>query len=168
MKRYKIQIHDQEFDITVSPEGEDYVISVGGRDRHVSISDISKTRYHLLIDSLSREVDLRRDDGGWAVFMDGNQYSASVVDYHLAELKKTAGVSHVSHMSRELRSPMPGLILNLAVKPGDSVKKGDTLLALEAMKMENLIKATGEGIVKRIAVESGSSVEKGETLIEFE
>ena len=87
MKRYKIQIHNQEFDITVSPEGENYIVSLNGRDRHVSVSDISKTRCHLLIDSLSREVDLRRTNGDWAVFMDGNQYRAAVVDYYLAELK---------------------------------------------------------------------------------
>ena len=73
----------------------------------------------------------------------------------------TAKVSHV-------KAPMPGLVLNVLVETGQEVKKGDKLLVLEAMKMENIIKAAGDGKVGRIAVEKGQAVDKNQTLIEFE
>ncbi len=68
----------------------------------------------------------------------------------------------------QLKSPMPGRILNYSVKPGDSIEEGSPLLTLEAMKMENVIKAEGEGVVKAIVAEDLSVVEKGQLLIEFE
>jgi biotin carboxyl carrier protein len=62
---------------------------------------------------------------------------------------------------------MPGLIIELKVKNGDVVKPGDTLLILEAMKMENIIKSPGEGVVKTVKIKKGESVEKNQVLIEF-
>ena len=67
-----------------------------------------------------------------------------------------------------VKAPMPGLVLQITATLGQDVQKGDTLLILEAMKMENVIKATGEGRVKSIAVQQGAAVEKGQLLIEFE
>ena len=66
-----------------------------------------------------------------------------------------------------LKAPMPGLIHSLKVEAGQEVKKGDPLLILEAMKMENIIKSPGEGIVKEIHVEEKNSVEKNALLITF-
>ncbi|HAY36191.1 MAG: hypothetical protein HOC28_04680 [Bacteroidetes Order II. Incertae sedis bacterium] len=63
---------------------------------------------------------------------------------------------------------MPGLVLSIAVKAGDLVEKGSPLLVLEAMKMENEIKAESEGIVASVSVNAGEAVLKGQVLIEFE
>ncbi|MCL4121821.1 UNVERIFIED_CONTAM: hypothetical protein GTU68_029708 [Idotea baltica] len=63
---------------------------------------------------------------------------------------------------------MPGLIHSISIQEGESVKKGDPILILEAMKMENIIKSPGEGIVNKIHVSPQSSVEKNELLITFE
>ena len=63
---------------------------------------------------------------------------------------------------------MPGLVLQILVSPGDVIAKGDKLLILEAMKMENVLKAVGDGVVKSIEVEQGKNVEKNTILIEFE
>lgn len=68
----------------------------------------------------------------------------------------------------ELKAPMPGLVLDLLVAPGQEVQKGDALLILEAMKMENSIKCPGDAVVKEIKVEKGQSVEKNQVLITFE
>src|SRR5690554_1310494 len=68
----------------------------------------------------------------------------------------------------QLKSPMPGRILNFSVEIGDEVTLGTPLLTLEAMKMENVIKAEGEGKVKAIAKSKETVVEKGELIIEFE
>lgn len=67
----------------------------------------------------------------------------------------------------ELKAPMPGLILDILVEPGQEIKKGDQLLILEAMKMENVLKAPGDGIVSSVEVTKSNSVEKGQILIKF-
>jgi biotin carboxyl carrier protein len=69
---------------------------------------------------------------------------------------------------KQLKSPMPGRVIGVAVKPGDHVSIGDELLTLEAMKMENALKSDGEGIVKSIEVVLQDVVEKGKVLITFE
>ena len=69
---------------------------------------------------------------------------------------------------KELQAPMPGRIVNVAVKVGDSLEVGDEILSLEAMKMENVLKAEGVGIVKDINISTDDVVEKGTVLIEFE
>jgi biotin carboxyl carrier protein len=68
----------------------------------------------------------------------------------------------------ELKSPMPGKVLAINVKPGDEVRTGTSLLTLEAMKMENVIKAEGVGIVKSIHVDINQTADKGMLLIKFE
>ncbi len=69
---------------------------------------------------------------------------------------------------REIKAPMPGLVLKLMVKEGDTVKKNDPVLILEAMKMENVIKSPGDALVKRIHTRERDAVEKGELLLSFE
>lgn len=74
----------------------------------------------------------------------------------------------LSSKMKDVKAPMPGLVLDIAVKPGQKIQKGDKLLILEAMKMENVIKSDGEGTVKAIHVNEGIPVDKGQLLIEME
>jgi biotin carboxyl carrier protein len=72
------------------------------------------------------------------------------------------------HKMNTVKAPMPGLVLNIVVEPGQTVEKGDPMIILEAMKMENVIKAAGEGRVKAIKVQKGMAVDKGQLLIELD
>lgn len=84
-------------------------------------------------------------------------------------LLKELGMSEVKGTKvNHIKAPMPGLIFELTVKEGEEVKKGDKILILEAMKMENVIKAAGDGIVKKIHITKGQAVEKNQLLIEFQ
>jgi biotin carboxyl carrier protein len=67
----------------------------------------------------------------------------------------------------EVKAPMPGMVLNILVNEGDTVKKGDALLILEAMKMENIIKSPSDGVIKKVAAIKGTAVEKNQLLIQF-
>ena len=73
-----------------------------------------------------------------------------------------------SRFKNSISSPMPGAIVKLNVKPGQSVKKGDVLLVLEAMKMENELKANRDCVVKEVLVKEKSSVDKGQVLIKLD
>jgi len=77
------------------------------------------------------------------------------------EIQKGVGLSKIT-------APLPGTIFKMMVKEGDAVKKGDTVLIMEAMKMENNILAEKEGVVKKILVNEGDSVLQGDLLIEIE
>jgi biotin carboxyl carrier protein len=72
------------------------------------------------------------------------------------------------HKVDEIRAPMPGLVLQILVGPGEEVKRGDTLLILEAMKMENVIKSPGDGLIGQVSVEKGQPVDKGQVLFRMQ
>ena len=98
----------------------------------------------------------------------GVKYSLHVAD-HYERLVRHLGLSAgVGQKQNVVKAPMPGLVLNIMVEPGQAVSKGDALLILEAMKMENVIKAAGDGTIKTVAVEKGAAVEKGHLLLEME
>ena len=82
-------------------------------------------------------------------------------------LQKMGMGSAGSSKANDVKAPMPGLIVAIKVDVGQQVHKGDVLLVLEAMKMENAIKATGDGVVKRVTVSTGDKVEKNHILVEF-
>lgn len=82
-------------------------------------------------------------------------------------LMHTLGLDKAATKVKEIKAPMPGMVLNIIVKPGDVVKKNDPILVLEAMKMENMIKAPGDATVSAIHAEKGKAVEKGQLLVSF-
>jgi biotin carboxyl carrier protein len=76
--------------------------------------------------------------------------------------------SAANKMIKEIKAPMPGLVLEIAVADGQQVKQGDRLLILEAMKMENSIMIHTDARIKKIGVCAGQAVEKGQVLVELE
>ena len=83
------------------------------------------------------------------------------------QMLRAMGIEGTAKKLDTLKAPMPGLIRGILVKKGDAVKKGDPLLLLEAMKMENVIKAAGDGMIDTIAISVGDAVEKVALLIKF-
>lgn len=83
-------------------------------------------------------------------------------------LIKKLGIDLAAHRKlKDLKAPMPGLVLKVLVEEGQEINKGDGLLVLEAMKMENQIKATGDAVVEEVCITEGTAVEKGQVLIKF-
>lgn len=84
-----------------------------------------------------------------------------------SRLMQTLGLDRGAAKVKEIKAPMPGMVLNILVKPGDAVKKNDPILVLEAMKMENMIKAPGDATVSAVHAAKGKAVEKGQLLVSF-
>ncbi|MDQ7948337.1 MAG: biotin/lipoyl-containing protein [Pedobacter sp.] len=102
-----------------------------------------------------------------ALKINGTVYQVQVKD-QFDQLLKQLGLDNLTtNKILQLKAPMPGLVLNVLVNAGDEVKKGDNLLVLEAMKMENMIKSPTDGTIKQVAVKQGDKVEKNELLISF-
>jgi biotin carboxyl carrier protein len=96
-----------------------------------------------------------------------NIYTVKVIE-PIDEMLKSLGMGASNQKKiKELKAPMPGLVLKLMVQAGDQVEKDTPLVILEAMKMENVIKAAGNGVIKEIKVIEGQAVEKSTIMIEF-
>jgi len=78
------------------------------------------------------------------------------------------GGGAVAQGPKPVRAPMPGLVVRVEVEPGQEVKAGQGVVIIEAMKMENELKAEAVGVVSRVLVQQGQAVEKGAVLVEFE
>ncbi len=112
-------------------------------------------------------ISYNANDKVAVIKLNNNRYEIKLKD-DTDLLLEQLGISNKSNKVQNIKAPMPGLVLSLLVKEGDTVAKGDGLLILEAMKMENLIKAQSDGKVKKIHVEKGAKVEKNQPLIEME
>jgi len=173
MPRYTVTVDEREYDITLEYFSDRLEAVVNGKKRQVVVHKLQDTRSLLLIDNRALEVDVRTNGAGTAsgervVFMRGREIPVTVEDYSLAQMRKTAGISSKAKTEQSFVAPMPGLVVDVRVEPGQQVKSGDPLVIIEAMKMENVLKAKSTATVKAVLVTSGQSIEKGDTLVEFE
>ncbi|MCB0583735.1 MAG: biotin/lipoyl-binding protein [Phaeodactylibacter sp.] len=128
-------------------------------------------RYHVLRENVSYHVEILHTDFSAKTFsikVNGTVYEVGLADQY-DQLVARLGLAVVAQdQVREVRAPMPGLVLDISVEPGQQVRKGDPLLILEAMKMENVLKSPGDGVIKAIRITKGEAVEKNYLLIELD
>ena len=143
------------------------------KDSDVNTLDLlklTKSKFHLINNNQSFEIELEKSNFNnkeYVVKVNANSYNVNISD-QLDQLITEMGFSNGSvKKSNDVKAPMPGLILSVNVVEGQEVIEGETLLILEAMKMENAISAPKNGIIKVIAVKSGETVEKGALMIEM-
>lgn len=155
---------------TYSVEKTEDSIEVNGKTINWDLQWISDRKIHLIYENKSIEAELISLDKETKTvqFKLGNKTTSLQLKDRFDVLLEQLGMDNVSsQMLKEIKAPMPGLILDLKVKPGDEVKKGDVVLILEAMKMENIIKSPGDGTVKAVKVSLNQSVEKNQVLLQF-
>jgi biotin carboxyl carrier protein len=112
-------------------------------------------------------VEFDRSEKLAKIKVNGNVYNVHV-STQLDLLLKQLGMENLnSNKVAQLKAPMPGLVLNVLVSEGQEVKKGDSLLVLEAMKMENIIKSPTDATIKKVEISKGDKVEKNAVLIHF-
>jgi len=126
--------------------------------------------YHILYQNASYVAEVLEIDPATKVIrlqINGQTLDIQAKDRFDLLLDKLGMSATVSTKVNELKAPMPGLIVDVRVAPGQTVEKGDPLLVLEAMKMENILKAPSDGIVADIKVQLRDNVTKGQVLIQF-
>lgn len=137
---------------------------------NLDLKEIRPGSYHLLYKGQSFEIEVLQSDrnGKKHQFtINGKKVDAELYDRFDALLKELGMDAGAAQKVGDLKAPMPGLVVDIPVKEGDTVKKGDTLLILEAMKMENALKAVGDAVVKKVAVKKGQAVEKNTLLVQM-
>jgi biotin carboxyl carrier protein len=102
---------------------------------------------------------------GWQVLLHGSQYVLLVEDERERRLRASLGGGPPENVDYHLRAPMPGLIVTIPVSEGQTIEKGDVLVILESMKMQNELKSPRPGKVSRVQVKPGDSVEQRDTLL---
>jgi biotin carboxyl carrier protein len=135
-----------------------------------SIIQHSPTQFNLLINNRSVNVTLLQEPvcKKAVVEIDGEVFETTIKD-ELDQMLDAMGFSAAATKQiKEIKAPMPGLVLEIAVEEGQKVKEGDKLLTLGAMKMENSITIPADAVIKRIPVKAGQAVDKGQVLIELE
>lgn len=133
--------------------------------------ELEKGKFHIIKDGKSVEATLlsaNQETKTFVIQIQHRVYHVQLKD-NFDLLLEELGMENLAVAAiNDIDAPMPGLVLEILVKPGQEVEKGDALLILEAMKMENVIKATGDGLVAAVPVKEGEAVTKGQVLIEFE
>ncbi|WP_020533955.1 acetyl-CoA carboxylase biotin carboxyl carrier protein subunit [Flexithrix dorotheae] len=152
-------------------EKENDLLKIDGELFPADVQKVAENRYHIIKDHQSFNVEIIASDfksKNFTIKVNGNIYELKAKN-QLDLLLEKLGMNNGSEQKvNEIKAPMPGLILDILVKPGNSVAKGDKILILEAMKMENMLKSPGDGVLKSIEVKVGENVEKNQVLVKFE
>jgi acetyl/propionyl-CoA carboxylase alpha subunit len=147
-------------------------VSVNGKVYRMELLEKYPDEYVFLANGKKVRI-IAGDDGvahdkKWDIWVNGRKYPVQLRD-NLDVLLHKMGMNNSAGQSvKELKAPMPGLVLDIMVEVGSTVKKDEPLLILEAMKMENVIKSPGDGVVKQVKAIKGKAVEKNDILITFE
>ncbi len=154
-----------------SVEQKDGKIFLDGIEANFDLQEINAHTVHILYENksyMAEVVSIDRIQKKAVVKINNNEYTVALKDQYDTLLASMGlQISKISALD-VLKAPMPGLVLDIRVKVGEKVKKGHNLLVLEAMKMENIIKAADDVIIKSIEVDKGSIVEKNQILLTFE
>ena len=167
---YQVSINKNNYDV-VPENGEHQNGTINGSDYSMDMSQKDAHNWIVTKDGVDYRVEvssLDTDHKTAVLRINGRKYAIKLKD-QFDQLLKDLGLENMAVKKvSEIKSPMPGLVLDILVKPGDIIKKGDQVLILEAMKMENIIKSQTDAIVKSVDIETGVAVEKGQILIKFE
>ena len=132
---------------------------------------LNHSQFQILKDHISYHGEIISEDlfnRNYTVQINGNEYKINIarpLDQLIKEMGFEVGAGK---QINAIKAPMPGLILSINVKEGQEVQENESLLVLEAMKMENNFSSPRAGVIKSILVEKGQAVDKGQLLIEFE
>jgi len=165
--KYIVSIGDQRVALDAGPGG----IEMDGQQIPAQLADVPDTPVRVVrIGSEVHRVVLRRrlGRGHYVLWIDGYTYEVEALDERTRAIRDLTAAARGPLGPAPIIAPMPGLIVRTMVVAGDRVTVGQGLVVMEAMKMENELRATGAGIVHRVNVSPGTPVEKGAVLIELE
>jgi biotin carboxyl carrier protein len=159
---YIATVNDMEFVIEIDQEDK---ITVNNQPYEINCQHLPEGGiWSLLLDNRSLEAIVEERSEAWEVLIHGELYTVRVQDERAYRLAKARGATGDHAGDATIKSPMPGLIIDVPVQVGQAVKKGDQVIILESMKMENELRSPRDGFVTHVYVEQGASVEKDQVL----
>jgi biotin carboxyl carrier protein len=161
--KYATTIGEREYIVELL---DDQHVSVDGVLYEINFTQVGEQPvYSLLVNGRSFDAHVYPDEAIWQVVFQGQMYTAQVEDEREKRLRAALGGAASDQGEFHLKAPMPGLVVAVPVGAGQAVQKGDVLVILESMKMQNELKAPRAGTVTRLRVAPGDRVEKKDTLL---
>jgi biotin carboxyl carrier protein len=164
--KYLVSVSGQEVEVEIDGER----VIAGGMEHTASLTAVPGTPFRQLLLS-GRPTGLAMEDTGrghWTITVRGERWEAEVIDERTRNIRSLTGASSRPPGPGVLRAPMPGLVVRVLVEPGQLLAIGAGVLVLEAMKMENELRAHAAARVGAVRVRPGEAVEKGQVLAEFD
>jgi biotin carboxyl carrier protein len=162
--KFAVTVGDATEMVEVSGEAGRYRLTIGSEVWEVDGRLTAQGIHSLLIGGVSYVADVWDQDGACVVDVGAERYVIHVEE-QTRHIIRTKGGAGGGQGVRTLVAPLPGRIVKIAVKPGDRIEKGATLLVIEAMKMENEFKAGASGTIAEVRVEAGQTVNGGDVLV---
>lgn len=167
--KYIANIEDKSFEVDIIETDGKLIIKLDGQPVAVDFVQVKPPNlFSFLVNNQSFDVEIVKNAEGYWVNFNGRRYECILEDEKIQRIKDIAGLKKEVLYDRELKSPMPGLVVAIEVKEGEMVKVGQGVAIVEAMKMENELKAKFDGKVKKVRVKPGQTVEKDEVMVVFE
>ena len=161
--KYQATVNGRTFEIEINADGQ---ILVDDEPRSIDFRELREGElYSLLVDHLSYEAVVEERDDLYHVLMAGDLYEVKVTDERSRRLASAFMALGDASGEVAIRAPMPGLIVRMPIQEGQAVAKGDTVVILESMKMENELKAPRDGTIHRVSVRAGDNVEQNKVLV---
>ncbi len=164
---YQVKVNDvNDFEIEIAKSG----LKVNHEVITLDTINLKGGHSHILYQDKSYEVEiisLDQAEKTVVIKVNGSTYQVAIADQYDLLLRQLGMDNRQANKVQEIKAPMPGLVIKVLVEVGQEVNKGDSLLILEAMKMENILKSTTGGVIKNIRVAKGDKVEKNEVLVQF-
>ncbi|MFH1891078.1 MAG: acetyl-CoA carboxylase biotin carboxyl carrier protein subunit [Candidatus Zixiibacteriota bacterium] len=165
---YSAKLLDKEYIVSIDDRGAKIDLQFNGKPVKFShTTRKNKHRFLMLVDSMSYDVEVNRQNGKFSVFIYGREFEVTAEDERLAKLREVAGMGSEMADQKDIAAPMPGLVVKLLKSVGDAVKKGEGVIIIEAMKMENELKAASDGEIADVLVKPGQAVDKGQCLVKL-
>ena len=165
--KYIVEVNGER--VTVDLDGEG--VHVDGADVRAHLADVEGTPVRLVTigDEVHRVVARRGPGRGrYTLWLDGYRYEVEALDERSRTIRDMTAAASGPRGPAPVVAPMPGLVVRVNAQPGDTVRAGQGLVVMEAMKMENELRAAADGTVKAVLVTPGTAVEKGTVLVELE
>jgi biotin carboxyl carrier protein len=161
--KYIATIDDRSFEIDINEEGE---IIADGKRLSVDFQSVANQPvYSMLLDGESFEANVSLSEKGVEVLLRGRLFLIDVEDERQRRLRETTSIELNLEGEFTLAAPMPGMVVAVPIEVGQRVEKGDNLIILESMKMQNELKAPREGEISGIRVGPGDSVDQNQALL---
>jgi propionyl-CoA carboxylase alpha chain len=163
-----VMLNRESIAVSVTANGGDFAVETGGRRLAIETDWVpGDPLLHARVDGQPIVVQIDAVGSGWRLIHAGGQAEALVLTPRQAELYALMPVKAAPDTSKFLLSPMPGLLASVAVSEGQEVKAGEALAVVEAMKMENVLRAARDGTVKTLHAKAGDSLRVDQKIIEF-
>jgi biotin carboxyl carrier protein len=162
------KLADQTYRVEIEDIGKSvYKVSIDGHEFLVDGKKTGRTNYSLIVDNRSFEIEVDNSEDEYQVLVDGRNYRVNMVDERRVRVGGAQGGLQLQGRQK-VSVPMPGKVIAVLVSEGDAVEKGQGLVIVEAMKMENEVRSPINGEIKEIRVEPGATVEGGAVLVVVE